>query len=226
MSSPESRADLTLAAAVRLLAPLVPLLLREGVSYPRFANALKKAFLEEAPAVLLDSSIRVNDSSVSTLTGIHRKDVREWRSAGRPRPQVKALGAAMTLFTRWSTDPGLLRCRGTPAGAGAQGRARNVRSPGRFGVERRAPAHRAAGAGAPGRCRTRRGKDRRRRRSGAPLRGRFRPQGWHARDAATAVRQRGRPPRRRRPERDSAARLRCWSKASSPTSCGRNRSSR
>ena len=98
MSAPESRADLTLAAAVRLLAPLVPLLLREGVSYPRFANALKKAFLEEAPAVLLDSSIRVNDSSVSTLTGIHRKDVREWRSAGRPRPQAKTFGAAMDAY--------------------------------------------------------------------------------------------------------------------------------
>lgn len=114
MSASESRADLTLAAAVRLLAPLVPLLLRDGVSYPRFANALKKAFLEEAPAVLLDSSIRVNDSSVSTLTGIHRKDVREWRSAGRPRPQVKALGAAMTLFTRWSTDPDYCDAEGRP----------------------------------------------------------------------------------------------------------------
>lgn len=114
MSSPESRADLTLAAAVRLLAPLVPLLLREGVSYPRFATALKKAFLEEAPAVLLDSSIRVNDSSVSTLTGIHRKDVREWRSAGQPRPQAKTFGAVMALFTRWSTDPAYCDAKGRP----------------------------------------------------------------------------------------------------------------
>jgi hypothetical protein len=114
MSAPESRADLTLAAAVRLLAPLVPLLLRDGVSYPRFTNALKKAFLEEAPAVLLDSSIRVNDSSVSTLTGIHRKDVREWRSAGRPRPPAKTFGAAMGAFTRWSTDPDYCDARGRP----------------------------------------------------------------------------------------------------------------
>jgi len=114
MSSPESRADLTLAAAVRLVAPLVPLLLREGVSYPRFANALKRAFLEEAPAVLLDSAIRVSDSSVSTLTGVHRKDVREWRSAGQPRPQARTLGAVMTLFTRWSTDPAYCDAKGRP----------------------------------------------------------------------------------------------------------------
>ena len=90
----ESRADLTLAAAVRLLEPLLPLLLREGVTYPRLSNALKKAFLEVAPGVLLDSSIPLNDSSVSTLTGIHRKDVREWRSAGQPRAQARTFGAS------------------------------------------------------------------------------------------------------------------------------------
>lgn len=114
MSSPESRADLTLATAVRLLEPLLPLLLREGVTYPRLSNALKKAFLEVAPGVLQDSSIRINDSSVSTLTGIHRKDVREWRSAGRPRPQAKTFGAVMALFTRWSTDPAYCDATGRP----------------------------------------------------------------------------------------------------------------
>lgn len=114
MQSTESRADLTLAAAVRVLAPLLPLLLREGVTYPRLLGALKRAYLEEAPAVLMDSGIRVNDSSVSTLTGIHRKDVREWRSAGRPRPQAKALGAVMNAFTRWSTDPAYCDSKGRP----------------------------------------------------------------------------------------------------------------
>ena len=64
----ESRADLSLAAALRVMAPMVELLLREGVTYPRFANALKKTFLEAAPGVLDASSTRVNDSSISTLT--------------------------------------------------------------------------------------------------------------------------------------------------------------
>ncbi len=110
----ESRADLTLAAAIRVLAPLLPLLLREGVTFQRLAVALKQALLEEAPAVLLDSGIRVSDSSVSTLTGIHRKDVREWRSAGRPRAQAKTFGAVMNAFTRWSTDPDYCDARGRP----------------------------------------------------------------------------------------------------------------
>jgi hypothetical protein len=114
MAPVESRADLTLAAAVRVLAPLLPLLLREGVTFQRLVVALKQALLEEAPAVLLDSGVRVNDSSVSTLTGIHRKDVREWRSVGRPRPQAKTFGAVMNAFTRWSTDPDYCDARGRP----------------------------------------------------------------------------------------------------------------
>lgn len=114
MAPVESRADLTLAAAVRVLAPLLPLLLREGVTFQRLVAALKQALLEEAPAVLLESGVRVNDSSVSTLTGIHRKDVREWRSVGRPRPQAKTFSAVMTAFTRWSTDPDYCDARGRP----------------------------------------------------------------------------------------------------------------
>lgn len=110
----ESRADLSLAAALRVMAPLVELLLREGVTYPRFANALKKTFLESAAGVLETASARVNDSSVSTLTGIHRKDVREWRSVGQPRPPAKTFGAVMEVFTRWANDPDYCDDQGRP----------------------------------------------------------------------------------------------------------------
>ena len=109
-----TRADLTLDAALRVLEPLVELLLREGVTYPRLANALKTIFLAAAPSVLEESSTRVNDSSVSTLTGIHRKDVREWRSVGQPLPQAKAFSAVMELFTKWASDPAYCDRRGRP----------------------------------------------------------------------------------------------------------------
>ncbi len=100
----ESRSDLALAAALRVMAPLVELLLSEGVAYPRFANALKKTFLDAAPGVLEAGAVRVNDSSISTLTGIHRKDVRHWRSAGQPLPPAKTFGAVMEVYARWSND--------------------------------------------------------------------------------------------------------------------------
>lgn len=110
----ESRADLCLAAALRLAAPLVEFLLHEGVTYPRFANALKKTFLESATNVLEAGAARVNDSSLSTLTGIHRKDVREWRAVGRPLPQAKTFGAVMEVFTRWANDPDYCDQQGRP----------------------------------------------------------------------------------------------------------------
>jgi hypothetical protein len=111
---PESRTDLSLAAALRVMTPLVEMLLRDGVTYPRFANALKKTFLEAAPSVLESSGSRVNDSSLSTLTGIHRKDVREWREVGQPRPQAKTLGVIMEVFTRWADDRDYCDKKGCP----------------------------------------------------------------------------------------------------------------
>lgn len=110
----KSRADLTLAAALRVMAPLVEMLLREGGTYPQLANALKQTFLDIAPQVLKASQARVNDSSVSTLTGIHRKDVREWRCVGQPLPQAKTFSAATEVFTRWANDPAYCDQRGHP----------------------------------------------------------------------------------------------------------------
>lgn len=110
----ESRTDLALAAALRVMAPLVEMLLREGVTYPRLANALKKTFLEAAPVVLQASDAKVNTSSLSTLTGVHRKDVREWREVGQPKTQPKTLGVVMEVFTRWADDPDYCDKKGRP----------------------------------------------------------------------------------------------------------------
>jgi hypothetical protein len=111
---PDTRSDLTLAAAMQVMEPLVKLLLQEGITYPGFSNAIKTVFLQVAPSVLADNSAKVNDSSISMLTGVHRKDVREWRSVGRLRPQAKEFSAAMEAFTRWSNDPEYCDMQGHP----------------------------------------------------------------------------------------------------------------
>lgn len=114
MDTHDSRSDLSLGAALRVMAPLVEWLLQEGVTYPQFANALKQTFLDAAPAVLEASSTKVNDSSISTLTGVHRKDVRAWRAIGRPLRQAKTFGTVMEVFARWSTDPVYCDRQGRP----------------------------------------------------------------------------------------------------------------
>ncbi len=116
-----SRADLTLSAALRVLEPLVTVLLRDGVTYGRFAAALKTAYLAAAPDVLESSGARLTDSSISTLTGVHRKDVRAWRAGGRPLAQARTLSVAMAVFTRWMNDPAYRDRRGRPRTLDRQG---------------------------------------------------------------------------------------------------------
>lgn len=113
-NKPESRSDLALAASLRLLSPLVTMLLHEGVTYPHFAQALKQVFLEAAAKIIEEREGRPNDSNISVLSGVHRKDVREWRKAGKPRPPAKTLSVAMQVFTRWASDPAYLDEKGEP----------------------------------------------------------------------------------------------------------------
>lgn len=110
----ESRSDLALTAALRLLSPLVTLLLREGIAYTHFAQALKQVFLEAAEKIIEEHEGRSNDSNISVLSGVHRKDVREWRKAGKPRPPARTLSVAMEVFTRWASDPAYLNDSGEP----------------------------------------------------------------------------------------------------------------
>lgn len=110
----ESRSDLALAASLRLLTPLIAMLLREGITYPHFAQALKQVFLEAAVGNIEARGGRSNDSNLSVLSGVHRKDVREWRKAGRPLPPARNLSAAMQVFTRWVSDPAYCDKKGKP----------------------------------------------------------------------------------------------------------------
>lgn len=88
--------------------------MNEGVNYARFANALKTVFLESAESVLNAHEVKVNDSSISTLSGIHRKDVRAWRAAGQTPSRAKNLSPAMEVYTRWASDPAYCDARGKP----------------------------------------------------------------------------------------------------------------
>jgi Family of unknown function (DUF6502) len=62
--------------ALLVTQPLVRWLLRSGVGYAEFTNALKTVFLQEAEAELQRIHGKRNDSTRSMLSGLHRKDVR------------------------------------------------------------------------------------------------------------------------------------------------------
>jgi len=99
---------IVLAAVLRVLAPLVRLLVRHGVTYPAFAAALKRVFLEAARAELADRQMAATDSAVTLLSGVHRRDVRELGREAMPSAAAvdadTPLSMAAQVVARWMAE--------------------------------------------------------------------------------------------------------------------------
>lgn len=117
MADSPSRSRTILAAVLRLLRPLVRLLLRHGVAYPAFAQALKQVFLDAARDELRVAGQKPTDSAVSLLSGVHRRDVRELgrEAATAAAPDDEApLSLASQVVARWLGDGAYLDADGVP----------------------------------------------------------------------------------------------------------------
>ncbi len=111
-----SRSDVLLDQTLAMLAPLVRLLVANGVTFPQLVAALKPAFLRAAQAELSQSGKRINDSAISIVSGVHRKDVRalssESRLTARVRQPLPSL--AGEVIARWASDPQYVDQDGLP----------------------------------------------------------------------------------------------------------------
>lgn len=105
-----TRGSLVLQAVLRVLAPLVRMLVRQGVSYPALAQALKGVFVQAAHEELASKGMRITDSAVTLLSGVHRKDLREMASQGldarRSLPVDAPLGVLGQVVALWLTGRG------------------------------------------------------------------------------------------------------------------------
>jgi hypothetical protein len=95
--------------AMVIALPLVTWLVRSGVGYAAFAAALKPVFLAQALAEAQRTGQKPTDSTLSLLSGLHRKDVRKLR-ASAPSEEAALTedgsdwgkpGAASQVVTRW-----------------------------------------------------------------------------------------------------------------------------
>jgi hypothetical protein len=128
-SQPMSRAgEIVLRASLHVVAPLVRWLIRHGVTFPEFSSSLKRVFLEQARAELTlvakDKAAKpITDSALSLMSGVHRRDIREFRLADQAA--IKAVpvasyantdsyGVAAPVFARWLSDPLYLESNQTP----------------------------------------------------------------------------------------------------------------
>lgn len=96
-------AALALREVATLMAPLAAWLLRHGVAFPAFAEALKPVFVEAARGELGRASAEPTQSALSMLSGVHRKDVRALSEAPAEAAAAHPRGVplASQVYTRW-----------------------------------------------------------------------------------------------------------------------------
>jgi hypothetical protein len=125
----ESRSEITLREALRIMQPIAHVLVANGVTYPQFVRALKTTFLRAALAELRAADAPVTDSALSLLSGVHRKDVRVMRSSDGPPPsRNRALSLAADVAVRWSRAPEYLDDNGAPRALPLRARVANETS--------------------------------------------------------------------------------------------------
>ncbi len=105
MSEPGDPIQPWLKASDALLMPWLLLLLDRGVDYSMFSKHIKTLFLKSAQSLLDEKQQKTTDSALSILSGVHRKDVRQWRETStQSQPEARDLSLANQVWTLWLHD--------------------------------------------------------------------------------------------------------------------------
>lgn len=105
-----------LAALRRILRPIVRLLIRNNITLQPLIDLLKETYVSVAEQEAGKNTEKTTDSQISLMTGVHRKDVKEYRSRKTNRehlPLQRSIG--VELIAKWSADPHYLDDDGVPA---------------------------------------------------------------------------------------------------------------
>ncbi len=94
-----------------LLRPLVRALIAQGVTAPALYRLLKRLYVDVAEREFRLDDERPTDSRISLLTGVHRRDVREFRDAADPnagaaRQKVTAIASVIGRWLAMAGDNG------------------------------------------------------------------------------------------------------------------------
>lgn len=110
------RSRIVLDSVLRVLRPAARLLLRHGVTYPAFAAAMKRVFLDAARAELASRDMPATDSAVTLLSGVHRRDVRTLTrgDAADDPARHRPLSLATQVVARWLHDAAFQDADGRP----------------------------------------------------------------------------------------------------------------
>lgn len=115
-----------LTTAQKILAPLVRILLRHGISHAEFAELARKVYVNEATNHFHIPGRKQSVSRVAVLTGLSRKEVLRLQQTTESAPLMEKapLNRATRVITGWTTDAEFIDAKGQPlplpsSGAGA-----------------------------------------------------------------------------------------------------------
>lgn len=118
MMMKKSVATLTLEASLKVMRPLIRMLVKRGVAYPAFAQALKAEFLAAAQRELQERQMPQTDSALSLLSGVHRRDVRHLTRPAEPKVDEAELARPLSLAAEvvgvWLNLPPFVDAQGQP----------------------------------------------------------------------------------------------------------------
>jgi hypothetical protein len=103
-----------LVAVREVLEPLIRLLVATGIDYTRFSAEMKLVFIEQARKEIQRIGSKETDSAVSLLSGVHRKDVRQWRESGLKESIAGEVPMSAQVYARWMQDVKYLDRRRKP----------------------------------------------------------------------------------------------------------------
>jgi hypothetical protein len=115
-----------LAAIKRMMRPLIRILLRNGISFPTFADIAKNLFVEVARSEFGIKGRKQSTSRIAVITGLTRKEVTRISRLSFPGDQTSAerYNRASRVVSGWCRDGDFLDSKGQPALLELSGRAR------------------------------------------------------------------------------------------------------
>lgn len=117
-----------LAACRHLLAPVVRLLLRSGVTWGEFAELSKEVFVDVARRDYGIQGRPTNNSRVAMITGLSRREVTRVRDVliGETTPAPAPASRVAQVLSGWHVDPDFQDAEGQPRVLAAEGEKHSV----------------------------------------------------------------------------------------------------
>lgn len=109
--NPYTSNSLAIRALRKLLRPLVRAMIAQGLGAPAVFRILKQTYVEEA---LRELGPDASDSRISIITGVHRRDVKTFRSGADEEDTPQKTPMLATVIGRWLSDPEFTSAGGAP----------------------------------------------------------------------------------------------------------------